>query len=114
MKAVVCTEFGPPENLVVQAWQWARTEELNEQRLRGMRDGSALGRILAAGLANRDRDREIMKESIEDVGRHVVHELERYLNALGTIASITPLRNLGFMDWVSSNILYVKAAQHTN
>ncbi len=83
-----------PDNLVVQAWQWARAGEISEQRLRNLRDGSALGRILAAGLANRDREREIMKESIEDVGRHVVHDLERYLNALGTIASITPLLGL--------------------
>ncbi len=83
-----------PQNLVVQVWQWARAGEISEQRLRNLRDGSALGRILAAGLANRDREREVMKESIEDVGRHVIHDLERYLNALGTIASITPLLGL--------------------
>ena len=83
-----------PDNLVVQVWQWARAGNLSEQRLRGLRDGSALGRILAAGLVNRDRERAVMKETIEDVGRHVVHELERYLNALGTIASITPLLGL--------------------
>lgn len=83
-----------PPNLVVQVWQWARAGELGEARIRELRTGSALGRILAAGLANRDRERERMKESIEEVGRHVVHELERYLNALGTIASITPLLGL--------------------
>ncbi len=83
-----------PQNLVVQVWQWALAGVVSEQRLRNLRDGSALGRILAAGLVNRDRERDVMKESIEDVGRHVVHELERYLNALGTIASITPLLGL--------------------
>jgi len=83
-----------PDNLVVQVWQWARAEELTDQRVRALRDGSPLGRILAAGLAMREREREVMKENIEDVGRHVVHELERYLNALGTIASITPLLGL--------------------
>jgi biopolymer transport protein ExbB len=83
-----------PDKLVVQAWQWASAEDLTDQRLRALRDGSALGRVLAAGLANRDRERAVMKESIEDVGRHVVHDLERYLNALGTIASITPLLGL--------------------
>ena len=83
-----------PSNLVVQVWQWAKTGHLSEERIRNLRRGSPLGRVLAAGLANRDRDRDIMKESIEDVGRHVVHELERYLNALGTIASIAPLLGL--------------------
>jgi biopolymer transport protein ExbB len=59
-----------------------------------LRDASPLGRILAAGLSARHLDREHMKEQIEDVGRHVVHDMERYLNTLGTIASITPLLGL--------------------
>lgn len=83
-----------PENLVAQVGQWARSGELSEERLRAMRRGSSLGRVLAAGLGARDRSREVMKESIENIGRHVVHDLERYLNALGTIAAITPLLGL--------------------
>jgi biopolymer transport protein ExbB len=83
-----------PRDLVVQVWQWANGGTLTEERMRLLRQGSPLGRILAAALANRQHDREIMKESIEDVGRHVVHNLERYLNTLGTIASITPLLGL--------------------
>lgn len=83
-----------PNGLVLQAWQWAKDGKLDKKRVRGLREGSPLGRILAAGLVNLDHDREIMKESIEDVGRHVVHELERYLNTLGTIAAITPLLGL--------------------
>ncbi|MDH3414407.1 MAG: MotA/TolQ/ExbB proton channel family protein [Gammaproteobacteria bacterium] len=83
-----------PKNLVVLVWQWAKGGHLTEERIRALRKGSPLGRILAAGLANRHLDRELMKEGIEDVGRHVIHDLERYLNALGTIASITPLLGL--------------------
>ena len=83
-----------PANLVAQVRQWARSGELSEERLRAMRRGSSLGRVLAAGLSARDRSREVMKESIENVGRHVVHDLERYLNALGTIAAIAPLLGL--------------------
>ena len=83
-----------PPNLVVQVWQWAKSGELDEDRIRRLRKSSPLGRILAAGLVNRDSSREMMKESIEDVGRHVVHDLDRYLNTLGTIASITPLLGL--------------------
>ena len=83
-----------PPNLVVQVWQWAKSGKLDEDRIRALRKSSPLGRILAAGLVNRDRSREMMKESIEEVGRHVVHDLDRYLNTLGTIASISPLLGL--------------------
>ncbi len=83
-----------PGNLVVQVWQWAKSGNLNDDRIRALRKSSPLGRILAAGLVNRDTSRAMMKESIEDVGRHVVHDLDRYLNTLGTIASITPLLGL--------------------
>ena len=83
-----------PSNLVVQVWQWAKSGKLDDERVRTLRKGSPLGRILAAGLVNRDSSRELMKENIEDVGRHVIHDLDRYLNTLGTIASITPLLGL--------------------
>ena len=49
---------------------------------------------MAAGLANSHHGREMMRTSIEEVGRQVVHELERFLNTLGTIASIAPLLGL--------------------
>lgn len=83
-----------PENLVAQVWQWAKSGQIDPKRIHGLRTGSALGRILSAGLTNIKSDREVMKESIEEVGRHVVHDLERYLNTLGTIAAITPLLGL--------------------
>lgn len=83
-----------PDNLVVQVWKLAKSGKLGDDRIRALRKASPLGRVLAAGLAYRHADREVMKESIEDVGRHVVHDLERYLNTLGTIASISPLLGL--------------------
>jgi biopolymer transport protein ExbB len=83
-----------PHNLVAQVWQWAHAGVLDDKRIQNLRLSSPLGRVLAAGLANRNRDRMIMKESIEEVGRHVVFELGRYLNTLGTIASISPLLGL--------------------
>ena len=83
-----------PEGLAAKVWAWARDSELTDERMQTLRSGSPLGRILASGLASRDLDREIMKETIEDVGRQVVHELERYLNMLGTIAAVTPLLGL--------------------
>jgi len=83
-----------PKNLVAQVWQWDKVGHLDAKRIQDLRIASPLGRILAAGLVNRRHQREVMKESIEEVGRHVAHELERFLNTLGTIASITPLLGL--------------------
>jgi biopolymer transport protein ExbB len=83
-----------PPNLVAQVWQWAKTGNITVERIQELRLGSPLGRLLAAGLVNYQHDRVVMKESIEEVGRQVVHELERFLNTLGTIASISPLLGL--------------------
>jgi biopolymer transport protein ExbB len=83
-----------PNHLVAQVWQWARTGVLDDKRIEALRTESPLGRVLAAGLINREHDREVMKDAIEEVGRHVVYELGRYLNTLGTIAAITPLLGL--------------------
>lgn len=83
-----------PKNLVNQVWQWEKNGHLDARRIAELRHGSALGRILAAGLINRKHSREIMKESIEDAGRHVAHELERFLDILGTITAISPLLGL--------------------
>jgi len=83
-----------PTDLTDKVWRWVKSRELNEKHIMSLRDSSPLGKMLAAGLANRNRDRAIIKESIEDNGRHVVHELERFINPLGTIAAISPLLGL--------------------
>lgn len=83
-----------PKHLVAQIWQWAKNDQLDSEHIKKLRLSSPLGRVLAAGLVNLNHSREIMKESIQDTGRHVVHDLERFLNTLGTIASITPLLGL--------------------
>jgi len=89
----------PPE-LVPQISRLVKEDKLDEPALRRIKLSSPLGAILAAGLINSDPDRdrrhsrEMMKITIEEAGRQVVHELERFLNPLGTIASITPLLGL--------------------
>ncbi len=83
-----------PPNLVAQVWQWHKAGALDDEHIQALAKSSPLGRILAAGLINRHHPREIMKESIEDTGRQVVHELDRYLNTLGTVAAVTPLLGL--------------------
>ncbi|RMD68945.1 MAG: MotA/TolQ/ExbB proton channel family protein [Gammaproteobacteria bacterium] len=83
-----------PAHLVAEVLHWHRRGELDDEHIQRLLAESPLGRILAAGLMNLHHSREVMKESIEETGRHVVHELERYLNTLGTIAAITPLLGL--------------------
>ncbi|WP_372877438.1 MotA/TolQ/ExbB proton channel family protein [Spongiibacter marinus] len=83
-----------PRNLLNQVWGWMQNKQLDNEKLRQLRKGSPLGEIIAAGLGNAKHGRDIMKESIEDAASHVIHELERYLNALGTIAAVTPLLGL--------------------
>lgn len=87
-KAVV-----PPE-LGAQVRSWARTRRLDPEHIEALRANSPLGELLAAALSVRLRSREIIKERVEDTGRHVVHRLERFLNTLGTIALISPLLGL--------------------
>jgi len=83
-----------PVNLARQVRDWASNDKLDPEHLQRLHASSPLGQMLAAGLANRHQPREVIKESIEDVGRHAVHELERYLTPLGTIAAISPLLGL--------------------
>ncbi len=83
-----------PGHVLAQVYQLYRRQQIDAAAIKRLREDSPLGRILAAGLVNEQREREVMKEAIEETGRHVVHELERYLNPLGTIAAITPLLGL--------------------
>lgn len=83
-----------PKHLVAQIWNWHKKNELTPENLRGLREASPLGRVLVAGLMNRSHSRQVMKEAIEEAGRAEVHELEKFLNALGTVAAVTPLLGL--------------------
>lgn len=83
-----------PEDLLPTVWELHRRRQLTPATIGEIRDGSPLGRIVAAGLVNREHSREVMKEALEETGRQVVHELERYLNMLGTIGVISPLLGL--------------------
>ena len=83
----------PPE-LVPHIWKLVKKDKLDATTLRRIKVSSPLGAVLASGLINSHHGREMMKISIEETGRQVVHELEHFLNTLGTIASVTPLLGL--------------------
>ena len=83
-----------PSDLVSSVWKLHKANQLDKSKIQSLSLSSPLGRVLAAGIVNQSHGREIMRESIEEVGRQVAHELEKFLNSLGTIASITPLLGL--------------------
>ena len=83
-----------PAELTQKVWRWVEQRQIQDKHIVALQQNSPLGKILAAGLLNRYRDRAVIRESIEDTGRHVVHELERFIGTLGTIASLSPLMGL--------------------
>ena len=99
-----------PKALTDKVWKLVESGQLTDKHVAALAQNSALGQILAAGLANRHRGREHIKEAIEDTGRHVVHELERFLNMLGTIAAVSPL--LGLLGTVIGIITAFNAITH--
>jgi biopolymer transport protein ExbB len=83
-----------PAGLLDKAIAAHRERGVSNDMLQSLSASSPLGRVLAAGLRNHASPRPVMKEAIDEEGRAVTHELERYLTTLGTIASISPLMGL--------------------
>ena len=98
-----------PRELTQKVWQLIESNQINDKVIQALEQNSPLGRVLAAGLANRHRTREVMMERLEDTGRHVIYELERFLGALGTIAAVSPL--LGLLGTVVGIIRAFNAIQ---
>jgi len=83
-----------PKNLLSGLINDFNQNGVSEEMLARLEQSSLLGRIFAAGLKNVKSSREVMKESIDEAGHAVAHELERFLTSLGTIAVISPLLGL--------------------
>jgi biopolymer transport protein ExbB len=96
-----------PSELTDNVWQWVENRALSDKQVMALQQHSPLGSVLAAGLANRHRERSVMIQAIEDAGRHVAHDMERFLNTLGTIAAVSPL--LGLLGTVTGMIRTFKA-----
>lgn len=83
-----------PKTLLAQVWSWIKNNQLDATKLRELKQSSPLGQILAAGLSNSKHGREVMKDSVQEAASQVIHELERYVSVLGTVANIAPLLGL--------------------
>ena len=83
-----------PPDLTRRVWQLVESGQVNDKVIAALEQNSPMGRLLAVGLQHHHRAREILRERLEDAGRHIVLDLERFLNTLGTIAGISPLLGL--------------------
>lgn len=83
-----------PPDLLPKVVQEFRQNGVDPMMLARLSTGSPLAQVFAAGLKNVKSTPQVMKEAIDDAGRAVAHDLERFLNTLGTIASISPLLGL--------------------
>jgi biopolymer transport protein ExbB len=91
-----------PPDLARRIWALVEAGQASDKVIAALEVNSPLGKLLATGLANRHRPRAVLMERIEDTGRHVAHDLDRFLNTLGTIAGVAPL--LGLLGTVTGII----------
>ena len=83
-----------PADLTRRIWALVEAGQVNDKVIAALQSNSPLGKLLATGLANRNRPRAVLMERLEDEGRHVAHDLDRFLNTLGSIAGVAPLMGL--------------------
>jgi biopolymer transport protein ExbB len=83
-----------PPSLFDQVVSVYQRQGVSDEVLERLARDSPLGTVLAAGLRNHKSSRYVMKEAIEEAGRGVAHDLERFLTTLGTIATAAPLLGL--------------------
>lgn len=83
-----------PERLLGEVLTLYKGKQITPELIEKIDANSPLGRVLAAGLRNDKSSRYVMKEAIEEAGSFVTHELGRFLNGLGTIATASPLMGL--------------------
>ncbi len=107
--ALQADKISPPA-MLAQVWVWLKGDKIDAAKIRELRTTAPLGEIIATGLSNAHQGRDVMKQSIEDAAGKVIHDLEKYLDIIGTIAVISPLLGLlgtvvGMIDVFSQIVL---------
>lgn len=88
------SEAVAPRALLPEVQKWLAQGGVTKETIARLEQHSPLGQVFASALRNVDSSREVMKEAIEETARAVIHDLERYLTTLGTIATVSPLLGL--------------------
>ena len=88
------SEAVAPKGLLPEVQKWLAQGGVTKETIARLEQHSPLGQVFASALRNVDSSREVMKEAIEETARAVIHDLERYLTTLGTIATVSPLLGL--------------------
>ena len=83
-----------PPRLLDDVLALHRNRQITPELVQRLEASSPIGRVFASGLRQELSTRDVMKEAMEESGRAVAHDLEKYLSALGTIASLAPLMGL--------------------
>ncbi len=83
-----------PDGLADKAQKLAKSGKMTQGHIDQIEHGSLLGGVLATGLQSLGQPRHVMKENIEEAGRHAIHKMDKYMTTLGTIAAIAPLLGL--------------------
>jgi biopolymer transport protein ExbB len=88
------TPLVAPRNLLALTVREYQSKGVTQELLNRLQQGPLIGRIFAAALANEKSTREAIKDAVEDAGRAVALDLERFLNTLGTISTVSTLLGL--------------------
>ena len=83
-----------PDGLADKAQKLAKSGKMTQGHIDQISEGSLLGGVLATGLQSLGQPRHVMKENIEEAGRHAIHKMDKYMTTLGTVAAIAPLLGL--------------------
>jgi biopolymer transport protein ExbB len=88
------TSVVAPRDILPNVVREYRAKGVSQELIDRLQAGPLIGRVFAAALLNEKSSREVLKDSVEDAGRAVGLELERFLNTLGTIATVSTLLGL--------------------
>lgn len=83
-----------PEGLMVEINTMIKQNNLDDNKLDILKNSSPLGDLLSVAIFKRKNSVEVIKSALEERAGIIVHNLERFLGVLVTIATVAPLLGL--------------------